>query len=58
MKQFPGYARVRRVHASLDPWTVEAGLLTPTLKIKRAELAARYAIEIDALYAEKGARKS
>ena len=32
---FPGYAKIFRVVATLEPWTVEAGLITPTLKLKR-----------------------
>lgn len=50
LKDFPGYARIRRAHITLQPWTVEEGLLTPTLKIKRAKVLDCYASEIDALY--------
>ncbi len=52
LHDFPGYARIRRVLLTLEPWTVENGLLTPTLKVKRARVLARYAREIEALYAE------
>jgi len=52
LKNFPGYAKIRRAHMTLQPWTVEDGLLTPTLKIKRAKVLDRYASEIDALYAD------
>jgi long-chain acyl-CoA synthetase len=41
---------VRAVHLSLSPWTVENGLITPTMKIKRPELEAHFADVIDALY--------
>ncbi|HEY9202162.1 MAG TPA: long-chain fatty acid--CoA ligase [Gammaproteobacteria bacterium] len=51
LKDFPGYAKIRRAHITLQPWSVEDGLLTPTLKIKRAKVLDRYASEIDALYA-------
>lgn len=47
---FPGYAQVRAVHLSLEPWTVENGLITPTMKLKRPELEARFADVIDDLY--------
>ncbi len=47
----PAYARVRAVHLCLEPWTIDAGLLTPTLKIKRDVVQRRFAKEIDALYA-------
>lgn len=48
---FPGYAQVRRVHASLAPWTVEAGLLTATLKLRRRQIQEHAADLIAALYA-------
>jgi long-chain acyl-CoA synthetase len=51
MKEFPGYAQVRRVRATLDPWTVENGLLTPTMKLKRAKVMEKFNAEIDAMYA-------
>jgi long-chain acyl-CoA synthetase len=50
LERFPSYARVRRVWLTLEPWTIENGSITPTLKLKRTELAARYAREIVALY--------
>ncbi|MFH0340650.1 MAG: AMP-dependent synthetase/ligase [Chromatiales bacterium] len=36
----PGYAKVRSVTLSLEPWTVENGLLTPTLKVRRNQVLA------------------
>ena len=51
LHNFPGYARIRRVHLDLDPWTVENGLLTPTLKVKRPKVLERFSAEIEALYA-------
>jgi long-chain acyl-CoA synthetase len=51
MRQFPGYAQVRRITATLEPWTVENGLLTPTLKLKRAKVMERFNAEIDKMYA-------
>ncbi len=51
MKEFPGYAQVRRVAATLEPWTVENGLLTPTLKLKRAKVMEKFNAEIDRMYA-------
>jgi long-chain acyl-CoA synthetase len=50
LERFPSYARVRRVWLTLEPWTIESGLITPTMKLKRNELAKRYAREIAALY--------
>lgn len=50
LRGFPGYARVNRVLLMREPWSIENGLLTPTLKIKRNELARRYAAQIRELY--------
>ena len=50
LNNFPGYAKIRRAHMTLVPWTVDDGLLTPTLKIKRPKVLERYKSEIDALY--------
>jgi long-chain acyl-CoA synthetase len=55
LKAFPRYIRVRRAIVSPDPWTVENGLLTPTMKVKRNQVLKRFAPEIDAVYAS-GAR--
>ncbi|MFN3544208.1 MAG: AMP-dependent synthetase/ligase [Thiobacillus sp.] len=52
LKHFPGYAQIRRLHLERKPWTVDEGLLTPTLKVKRNEVLARYRAEIEALYAD------
>lgn len=48
----PRYAQVRAVHLTLESWTIEAGLLTPTLKVKRDVVQRMFAREINALYAE------
>jgi long-chain acyl-CoA synthetase len=50
IKEFPGYAKVRRVSLSLEPWSIENGLQTPTLKLKRARVFAHYENEIARLY--------
>lgn len=51
LHEFPGNARIRRVGLLLDDWNIENGLLTPTLKLKREEIADRYAEIIRGLYA-------
>ena len=51
LKDFPGYAKVRRVILTLDPWTVDNGLQTPTLKIKRARVLQMFTEQVKALYA-------
>jgi long-chain acyl-CoA synthetase len=50
LKDFPGYAKVRQVHLSLEPWSVESGLMTPTMKIKRAKVLEQFGDEVDGLY--------
>ena len=54
LKEFPGYAQVRRLIPTLEPWTVEDGLMTPTLKMKRARILKQYAPRIEALYDGNG----
>ncbi len=51
LKGFPGYIRVRRVVATREPWTVENGLLTPTLKVKRERVQEKFGAEIERAYA-------
>lgn len=47
---FPGYAQIRRVALVSEPWTVENGLLTPTLKMKRAKVLEKHRAEFERLY--------
>ncbi|HKW79983.1 MAG TPA: AMP-dependent synthetase/ligase [Casimicrobiaceae bacterium] len=51
LKDFPRWVRVRRAIATSDAWTVDNGLLTPTLKLRRPLVLARYQPHIDAVYA-------
>lgn len=50
LKDFPGYAQIRRVSLTLEPWSVENGLMTPTLKVKRPQVTRVHQQAIDALY--------
>ena len=50
LSAFPGYARVHRVLLLQEPWTIENGLLTPTLKVKRAKVVEKFAAQINGLY--------
>ncbi|MFK5915245.1 MAG: long-chain fatty acid--CoA ligase [Woeseiaceae bacterium] len=50
LHDFPGYAKVRRVSLSLQPWTIENGLMTPTLKVKRPKVIEAYQKQIDGMY--------
>ena len=50
VREFPGYAQVRRVALLPEAWTVDNGLLTPTLKPKRARILERYGDRLADLY--------
>ncbi len=50
LNEFPGYAQVRRVSLYLEPWSIENGLLTPTLKTKRPQLLKTFAEDIESMY--------
>jgi long-chain acyl-CoA synthetase len=50
LSQFPGYAQIRRVTATLDPWTVENGMITSTLKIRRGLIAKSLQDDLQRLY--------
>jgi long-chain acyl-CoA synthetase len=52
LRAFPRWIRMRGVIASRDPWSIENGLLTPTLKLKRPALMQSMKQRIDAAYAE------
>jgi long-chain acyl-CoA synthetase len=50
LKDFPGYAKIRRVALLMEPWTIEDGLLTPTLKVKRQKVLEHCLAAYDSLY--------
>lgn len=54
--EFPGYAKVHRVLLLSEPWSIDNGMLTPTLKLKRPQVTQRYASAIQKLYSDNGAR--
>ncbi len=49
---FPSYATPRKVWLTLEPWTIGAALMTPTLKLKRRGIEEAFAEEIARLYAK------
>jgi len=53
LKEFPGYAKIPRVGVMGQPWTIDAGLMTPTLKLKRAKILEVHGADVDRLYARR-----
>ena len=51
LASFPGYEQVRRVKLVKNPWTINNGLLTPTMKLKRNKLINHFKNDIEDLYA-------
>ena len=52
IEKFTGYAKIPKVIIVSEPWSVENGLMTPTLKLRRTAIREKYAGKIDALYDE------
>ncbi|WP_295751700.1 long-chain fatty acid--CoA ligase [Undibacterium sp.] len=49
----PFYAQPKAAILSLEPWTIENTLITPTLKLKRLNLAKHFASDIQRLYTQQ-----
>ncbi len=52
--QLVGHERLRMLVVARDPWTVENGCLTPTMKIKRSRIEGGVADRVDGWYGEAG----
>jgi long-chain acyl-CoA synthetase len=48
------YEQLRMIVVAKEPWTIESGLLTPTMKIKRAKIEAAVAERVDMWFETKG----
>jgi len=46
-----GFETVKRIHLTMEPFSIENGLLTPTFKVRRRDALTKYKEELDALYA-------
>lgn len=52
-KDFPNFCVPRNVRLLSEPWSIDNGLMTPTLKIRRGPIRARYEEEISQLFGGK-----
>ncbi len=52
-KQISNYEQMQFVVIAKEPWTIENGMLTPTMKIKRAKVEAHVADKIEAWFESK-----
>lgn len=50
LSSFPGYAQVRKVSCQTKAWSIEDGLITPTLKLKRNRIYEAFRDDIDTMY--------
>jgi long-chain acyl-CoA synthetase len=53
LQAFPGYAKIPRIAVVQEPWTIDSGLMTPTLKLKRARILKQYCEDIERLYEDR-----
>ena len=53
--QLADYEQLRMIVVVREPWSMENGCLTPTMKIKRARIEAQVAPTVDSWYTKKGA---
>jgi long-chain acyl-CoA synthetase len=49
--QFGQWEQVKKIHLCPEQWTIADGQLTPTLKLKRKAILARYEAAYSGLYA-------
>ncbi len=50
MRRFPGFAMIRAITPLNDPWTVDNGFITPTLKPKRKRILEAFAEQVEGMY--------
>jgi long-chain acyl-CoA synthetase len=53
LDEFARYEQPKKIAVVPEEFTIESGMLTPTLKVKRRVVEDRYRTEIEELYAEK-----
>ncbi|WP_449284307.1 hypothetical protein [Lutimaribacter marinistellae] len=57
MERVPPFARIRAVYIETHPWSLESGLITPTLKAKHSRIAVHYAQKLEYLYSRDDGQK-
>lgn len=57
-KKLQGFEKIKGVYLASEPFSLENGLLTPTLKLKRPESTKAFRDEIDGLYRQVNETKS
>ncbi len=50
LHRFPGYARIIDIAVVDEPWSIENGLMTPTMKLRRNRILERHASDVEQLY--------
>jgi long-chain acyl-CoA synthetase len=53
LRKFPAHAQIRSVYMTLEPWTIENGVITATMKLKRPEIEKQFAEQIRKLYVHR-----
>ena len=54
LRDFPGYAKIRRATLILEPWSVDSGMMTPTMKLKRQAILDHHRQQIEQMYLGEG----
>ena len=50
LRSFPGYAKIHNIGIIPEPWDIDNGLMTPTMKLRRARIVQRYSELLEELY--------
>lgn len=50
----PPYEKLQMIVVAKEPWTIENGTLTPTMKIKRSRIEADVTTKVESWYSKKG----
>ena len=54
-QQLPDYEQLRMIVVAREPWSMDNGCLTPTMKVKRSRIEAAVATQVGSWYADRGA---